>query len=66
MMKNQIKIQLKGNRKSFKKKDYYNLDMIISIGFRVNSKTAIKFRIKQDREYISSVDEMYKKTFRKK
>lgn len=24
--------------------DYYNLDMIFSIGFRVNSKTAIKFR----------------------
>lgn len=24
--------------------NYYNLDMIISIGFRVNSKTAIKFR----------------------
>ena len=23
---------------------YYNLDMIISIGFRVNSKPAIKFR----------------------
>lgn len=39
--------------------------MIISIGFRVNSKTAIKFRIKQDREYISSVDEMYKKHLEK-
>ena len=26
------------------KTKYYNLDMIISIGFRVNSKTAIKFR----------------------
>ena len=44
MMKNQIKIQLEGNRKVSRKKDYYNLDMIISIGFRVNSKTAIKFR----------------------
>ena len=61
MMKNQIKIQLEGNRKASRKKDYYNLDMIISIGFRVNSKTAIKFRTKQDREYISSLDEMYKK-----
>lgn len=65
MMKNQIKIQLEGNRKSFKKKDYYNLDMIISIGFRVNFETAIKFRMKQDREYISSVDEMYKKHLEK-
>lgn len=34
---------------------YYNLDMIISIGFRVNSKTAIKFRTwanKLIKEYI--------------
>ena len=35
---------IEGNRKVLRKKDYYNLDMIISIGFRVNSKTAIKFR----------------------
>ena len=37
------------------KTKYYNLDMIISIGFRVNSKTAIKFRIwanKLIKEYI--------------
>ena len=38
-------VQLKENRKVSRKKDYYNLDMIISIGFRVNSKKAIKFRI---------------------
>ena len=37
-------VQLEGNRKVSRKRDYYNLDMIISIGFRVNSKTAIKFR----------------------
>ena len=37
-------VQLEGNRKVSRKKDYYNLDMIISIGFRVNSKKAIKFR----------------------
>ena len=37
-------VQLEGNRKVSRKKDFYNLDMIISIGFRVNSKTAIKFR----------------------
>ena len=37
-------VQLEGDRKVSRKKDYYNLDMIISIGFRVNSKTAIKFR----------------------
>ena len=34
-----------GNRGNHKyKTKYYNLDMIISLGFRVNSKTAIKFR----------------------
>ena len=38
-------VQLEENRKVSRKKDYYNLDMIISIGFRVNSKKAIKFRI---------------------
>ena len=37
-------VQLEGNRKVTREKEYYNLDMIISIGFRVNSKIAIKFR----------------------
>ncbi len=37
-------VQLEGGRQVTRKKEYYNLDMIISIGFRVNSKTAIKFR----------------------
>ena len=32
------------NVKQRYKTKYYNLDMIISIGFRVNSKKAIKFR----------------------
>ena len=35
--------------------EYYNFDMIISIGFRVNSKTTIKFRTwvnKLIKEYI--------------
>ena len=48
-------VQLEGNRKISRKKDYYNLDMIISIGFRVNSKTAIKFRTwanKRIKEYM--------------
>lgn len=44
MTKNLKKVQLEGNRKVSRKREYYNLDMIISIGFRVNSKTAIKFR----------------------
>lgn len=48
-------VQIEGNRKVTRKKEYYNLDMIISIGFRVNSKTAIKFRTwanKLIKEYI--------------
>ena len=37
-------VQVEGRRNVKRKKEYYNLDMIISIGFRVNSKKAIKFR----------------------
>ena len=37
-------VQKEGNRNVKRNIFYYNLDMIISIGFRVNSKTAIKFR----------------------
>ncbi len=37
-------VQKEGNRLVKRQKEYYNLDMIISIGFRVNSKKAIKFR----------------------
>ena len=36
-------VQKEGNRKVKRIYPYYNLDMIISIGFRVNSKIAIKF-----------------------
>ena len=48
-------VQLEGNRRVTRKREYYNLDMIISIGFRVNSKKAIKFRTwanKLIKEYI--------------
>ena len=37
-------VQIEGTRKVKRIYSYYNLDMIISIGFRVNSKKAIKFR----------------------
>lgn len=37
-------VQIEGTRNVKRQKEYYNLDMIISIGFRVNSKKAIKFR----------------------
>ena len=38
-------VQDEGTRRVKRIFSYYNLDMIISIGFRVNSKKAIKFRI---------------------
>ena len=37
-------VQKEGNRNVTRYFSYYNLDMIISVGFRVNSKPAIKFR----------------------
>ena len=37
-------VQTEGSRSVTRNIAYYNLDMIISIGFRVNSKPAIKFR----------------------
>lgn len=37
-------VQHEGNREVTREIDYYNLDMIISIGYRVNSKKGIKFR----------------------
>lgn len=48
-------VQKEGNRNVTRRREYYNLDMIISIGFRVNSKKAIKFRTwanKLIKEYI--------------
>lgn len=38
-------VQIEGNRKVVRSIDYYNLDMIISIGYRVNSKRGTEFRI---------------------
>ena len=37
-------VQIEGTRSVKRQKEYYNLDIIISIGFRVNCKKAIKFR----------------------
>ena len=48
-------VQKEGNRTVSRNISYYNLDMIISIGFRVNSKKVIKFRTwanKLIKEYI--------------
>lgn len=38
-------VQVEGNRQVKRKVDFYNLDAIISVGYRVNSRKATKFRI---------------------
>ena len=38
-------VQIEGKKSVKREIDYYNLDMIISIGYRVNSKKATQFRI---------------------
>lgn len=38
-------VQTEGNRLVERDIEYYNLDMIISIGYRVNSKQGVQFRI---------------------
>jgi len=48
-------VQEEGNREVARKVDFYNLDMIISVGYRVKSLTATRFRqwaTTQLREYI--------------
>jgi len=37
-------VQTEGKRKIIRKIEYYNLDLILSIGYRVNSRKATKFR----------------------
>ena len=37
-------VRKEGNRMVIRNMDYYNLDMIISVGFRVNSHQGIRFR----------------------
>lgn len=38
-------VQKEGDREVIREIDYYNLDMIISLGYRVNSKRATSFRV---------------------
>nr|HMN26456.1 virulence RhuM family protein [Ignavibacteriaceae bacterium] len=40
-----LQVQLEGNRKVSRKTKFYNLDAIISVGYRVNSSKATQFRI---------------------
>ncbi|MEA3392225.1 MAG: virulence protein RhuM/Fic/DOC family protein [Candidatus Marinimicrobia bacterium] len=40
-----LQVQIEGNRKVKRKSKFYNLDAIISVGYRIKSKTATQFRI---------------------
>lgn len=40
-----LQVQLEGSREVSRKTKFYNLDAIISVGFRVNSSKATQFRI---------------------
>lgn len=42
-------VRTEGNRTVARKLDFYCLDMIIAVGYRVNSKRATQFRIGQHR-----------------
>ncbi len=53
--KKYLSVQLEGNRQVKRLLDFYNLDMIISVGYRVKSHIATRFRIwatKRLKEYI--------------
>ena len=39
-----LQVQTEGNRQVKREIDHYNLDMIIALGYRINSKVATKFR----------------------
>lgn len=50
-----LTVQTEGDREVSRSLEYYNLDMIISLGYRINSKVATKFRQRATvrlREYI--------------
>jgi hypothetical protein len=54
-VKDFLTVQNEGNRQIRRSVDFYNLDMIISVGYRVNSLRGVQFRIwatKALREYI--------------
>ena len=54
-VKEYLTVQQEGKRKVKRSLDYYNLDMIISVGYRIKSHVATKFRIwatKLLKEYI--------------
>ena len=49
-------VQLEGNRRVTRKIKIYNLDMIISVGYRVKSKRGIMFRTWANKVFIHNAD----------
>ena len=53
-------VQTEGAREVSRLVEFHNLDAIIAVGYRVNSKQTgdifMQFRIRQDRDYISNFD----------
>jgi len=45
IVKESFTVQIEGGREAQRKIEYYNLDMIISVGYRVKSQRGIEFRI---------------------
>ena len=43
-LKNFLTVRQEGSRQVNRNLEYYNLDMIIAVGYRVNSKRATEFR----------------------
>jgi len=42
--KNYLQVQIEGKRRVERKQLFYNLDVILSVGYRINSKQGTKFR----------------------
>jgi len=56
-------VQREGNRQVNRKRKFYNLDAIISINYRVNSKRGIQFRIWTSRIIKETAIEAYAEMF---
>jgi len=51
-------VQKEGNREINRKQKFYNLDVIISVGYRIKSQVATKFRIWATRRLKGSLREI--------
>lgn len=49
-------VQTEGSRQVSREIKHYNLQLIISVGFKVNNERAVQFRIVQDKLYRSDFD----------